>query len=203
VFKELYKKIGAGVLASSLFITTSCANLELSSSEIATAHRLESYGIARDQKEVMSSYWWMGNLLWFPVGTGVLEVKMIRHGMAREALNDLGPSAGFANMVLFPISLAWSIPDVINGANVLNTRETIRYYRFNPKLFLKSSYSQKERLDKTKEMDYDEDNSLQKRVEELEKRLEQRGKKVQESDSDREKALRRRVEELEKKLEQQ
>ncbi len=39
---------------------------------------------------------------------------------------------GFANLLLWPISIAWGIPEGAIDAHTLNQRELLYYYKFNP-----------------------------------------------------------------------
>lgn len=38
---------------------------------------------------------------------------------------------GFLNLLLWPISIIWGVPEAVIDANIINKRETIYYYRFN------------------------------------------------------------------------
>ena len=39
---------------------------------------------------------------------------------------------GAGNILFFPWSLVWTIPQVMVDANTINMRETVHYYRYNP-----------------------------------------------------------------------
>ncbi len=116
------KIVTTSMLACLLAYSTGC--MSLSRSERTMLQELESYGVESTEQQKKG-----------PVTAGVLNILP---GFGNFYLGiGTDESAqwlyGFLNLLTWPISVVWGIPEAAIDAKTINKKETIYYYKFNPK----------------------------------------------------------------------
>lgn len=103
-----------------LVVLTGC--ISLNSSEKATLTELESYGISSTEHKIKQ-----------PGVAGILNILPGFGNFYLASGTDEGQQwlFGFLNLLLWPVSVVWAIPEGAIDANTMNKQETIRYYTFD------------------------------------------------------------------------
>lgn len=108
------KKITLLLTLLSLLLITGCSSLN--PAEQQQVMKLKNLGIQEDSLGTKS-----------PVAAGVLNLLP---GGGNFYLGQTGPAIG--NLLFWPISPIWGVPQAIMDAKTINTKETIAYYNYNP-----------------------------------------------------------------------
>jgi hypothetical protein len=97
-----------------------CASL--SRTEQATLHELKSYGVS--ETEVKAKH---------PAAAGCLNILPGFGNFYLAAGTDESDQwlFGFLNLLAWPISVVWGIPEAAIDANTINKKETVNYYTFD------------------------------------------------------------------------
>ena len=118
------------ILLSLLLLSSLSGCSTLTYGEKATLRQLEINGITIDQG---SKYYEKPAS---PLAAGLLNV-LPGFGNFYLAMGDGGASEhflfGFANLLWWPISAVWAIPEGAIDADNINKRELVYYYKFNPR----------------------------------------------------------------------
>jgi hypothetical protein len=105
-----------------LFVQISCTHLNKSEKE--DLRELKSYGIRESDEEKVAS----------PALAGGLNL-LLGFGNFYLASGNGGDSAhylyGTLNLLSWPISILWAVPEAIIDANTINQRELIYYYKYD------------------------------------------------------------------------
>jgi len=109
------------VLISFLCVITSCTSI--SRGERERLNELRSYGIKADEVKGKDSLA-AGALNILP-GFGNFYLAFGSSGESQQAL------WGFFNLLAWPVSVIWGVPQAAIDANTLNHKETIYYYFFD------------------------------------------------------------------------
>ncbi len=109
------------IMATSLTTLSACTTL--SRQEKTTLYELKQYGIQGAEETVAH-----------PVVAGMLNIlpgcgNFYLAGVSEESNQWL---FGFLNLLTWPISVLWGIPEAAIDANTINDRETVSYYTLNP-----------------------------------------------------------------------
>lgn len=108
------KKITFIITLASFLFVTGCSSLN--PAEQQQAMRLQNLGIKEDSLGTKS-----------PAAAGALNLLP---GGGNFYLGQIGP--GIGNLLLWPVSVAWGVPQAIIDANTINKKETVAYYTYNP-----------------------------------------------------------------------
>lgn len=112
-----------------LLVLHLCACTSLTRQEQMTLHRLKGQGVTVDTPA--GSFEKPAN----PVGAGALNL-LPGGGNFYLASGNGGDSShylyGFLNLLTWPISILWGIPEAAIDATKINQREMIYYYQFDP-----------------------------------------------------------------------
>ena len=127
--KGIAKTLGTYLLAGSLMAGMSgCTGLRLTPQEVEFASRLERAGISKDEQKLVSPFWFIANLLLFPVGNMLISYKANCEGEDRGVDSDRVQAGYLMDIYSWPVSLTWTILDVIKSAKILNTKYIINCY---------------------------------------------------------------------------
>lgn len=109
------------VIAAALFALNGCASL--SRSDEITLRELKASGISSTDIKVKS-----------PALAGSLNILPgIGNFYLAAGTNESGQWLyGFLNLLTWPISVLWGIPEAAVDANTINKQETVYYYTFDP-----------------------------------------------------------------------
>ena len=119
------KKIALAALLFGVLILTGCSTL--SPQEKQAFHSLETHGITVDKP---AGYWdkpasvWGAGLLNFLPGCGNFYLAT---GNAADSEHAV---LGVVNLLTWPISILWGIPEAAIDANNINKRALINYYTY-------------------------------------------------------------------------
>ena len=104
------------------FIACVCSCISLSRGEKETLQELKSYGIQGGESECKT-----------PAVAGLLNILpgggnfYLAYGT-----DEAGQwTVGFLNLLTWPYSVVWGIPQAAIDANTINKKETIYYYKFD------------------------------------------------------------------------
>ena len=107
-----------------------CSCVHLTRSETETLKELKSYGVKTEDAEKIAN----------PVLAGALNILP---GIGNFYLGS-GNGAdtpqylyGVGNIICYPFSIAWAVPQAFIDANTINQREMVYYYNFDKKGKLK------------------------------------------------------------------
>lgn len=116
--KKMAKMLGLLLLCS---LGTGC--ISLSHEETEFLSELEACGISKTEKTIR-----------YPATAGALSVipGAGNFYLAANTWADGQWLAGAANIITWPLSPVWAVPQTITDANTINMRETVHYYRHNP-----------------------------------------------------------------------
>ena len=119
------KKIALAALLLGVLILTGCSTL--STQEKQAFHSLESHGITVDKP---AGYWEKPASVW---GAGLLNLLpgcgnfYLATGNAADSEHAV---LGVVNLITWPISILWGIPEAAIDANNINKRALINYYTY-------------------------------------------------------------------------
>ncbi|MCS5421621.1 MULTISPECIES: TM2 domain-containing protein [Psychrilyobacter] len=108
------KKITFILTLLSALLLTSCSSLN--PAEKQQVLKLKSLGIQEDSLGTKS-----------PAAAGALNLLP---GGGNFYLGQTGPAIG--NLLFWPVSAVWGVPQAIMDAKTINTKETVAYYNYNP-----------------------------------------------------------------------
>jgi hypothetical protein len=108
------KKITLGLTLLSLLLITGCSSLD--PAEQQQVMRLKNLGIEEDSLGTKS-----------PAAAGALNLLP---GGGNFYLGQTGPAIG--NLLFWPLSVVWGVPQAIMDAKTINTKQTVAYYNYNP-----------------------------------------------------------------------
>lgn len=117
------RRIVLGMVAILAMVAmTGC--ISLSRSERDTIRELRSYGVRGPEETVKS-----------PVAAGCLNILPGIGNFYLAAGTDEGDQwlYGFLNLITWPVSILWGIPEAAVDAGRINMRETVYYYTFDKK----------------------------------------------------------------------
>lgn len=109
------KKISEKIILL-ILMTFIAACTSLNPSEQQVAMRLKSVGIQEDEMGTKD-----------PSKAGALNILP---GIGNFYLGQTG--VGVANLLFWPYSILWGIPQATSDAKIINIKETVAYYTFNP-----------------------------------------------------------------------
>lgn len=140
------KKIVLLITLLSALLLTSCSSLN--PAEKQQVLKLKSLGIKEDSLGTNSA--------------GVAGALNLLPGIGNFYLGQTG--AGIGNLLFWPISPIWGVPQAMIDAKTINTKETLAYYNYNPE-------GKKEiaRREGRVETNYSTDSELEKVKKDLEK----------------------------------
>ncbi len=116
----LKKMIGVLILCIILFTFSNCVST--SRFEKDFSYQLEQCGINKTEHAIKS-----------PGCAGALNILPGVGNFYLAAGSGEGSmwAIGFLNLLTWPLSIIWAVPEAAIDAEAINERETIRYYQFN------------------------------------------------------------------------
>ncbi len=104
-----------------LLLTAGCATMNQSDKDIL--REIQSYGIPANDQRIKD-----------PALAGALNVLpgIGNFYLASGTNDDTGQWVyGFLNLLFYPASIFWGVPQAIIDADIINQKETVYYYRFD------------------------------------------------------------------------
>ena len=109
------------VIAVTVVLLTGC--ITLTRSDKIMLRELQSYGIPKEDQEIKH-----------PGVAGALNLLPGFGNFYLAAGTDEQEEwiYGFLNLLTWPVSILWGIPEAAIDANTINEKETLYYYKFDP-----------------------------------------------------------------------